>query len=145
MPTPPQLIGARVVLLLAIGGLSCSPPSRQRAIVPSVAVPLPQRVELERGGWRLVADLQRPVSLAQKAVPAVLLLNKAAGSRTAYTGLPAALAQRGVASLRLDLSAHAARESGRPRHGPADGTANAQSAARRLARVGIDAAVRTHG
>jgi hypothetical protein len=60
------LIGARVVLLLAIGGLSCSPPSRQRAIVPSVAVPLPQRVELERGGWRLVADLQRPVSRLRK-------------------------------------------------------------------------------
>lgn len=86
MPTPSQLIGARVVLLLAIGGINCSPSSRQRApIISPVAIPAPQRVELARGGWRLVADLQRPVPLAQRAaVPAVLLLNKAAGSRTAY-------------------------------------------------------------
>jgi dienelactone hydrolase len=62
------------------------------------------RVVVENEGWRLVGDLVVPPSRAP--VPAVLLLNKAAGNRTAYVGLARRLAERGIASLRLDLRGH---------------------------------------
>ncbi len=42
---------------------------------------------------------------AERPVPGVLLLHRAAGSREEYVDLALALAQRGVASLRLDLRA----------------------------------------
>lgn len=62
------------------------------------------RVVLESDGWRLVGDLQIPAR--QGRLPAVLLLNKAAGDRTAYEELARLLAERGIASLRLDLRGH---------------------------------------
>ncbi len=62
------------------------------------------RVVVPNDGWELVGDLRLPAS--QQAVPGVLMLNKAAGNRTAYEGLAAQLAARGVASLRLDLRGH---------------------------------------
>jgi len=62
------------------------------------------RVVIESDGWRLVGDLLLPAS--DRPVPAVLLLNKAAGDRRAYAALARALAGRGIGSLRLDLRGH---------------------------------------
>jgi dienelactone hydrolase len=62
------------------------------------------RVVIESEGWHLVGDLALPEDGARG--PAVLLLNQAAGNRTAYTELARVLAARGVASLRLDLRGH---------------------------------------
>lgn len=62
------------------------------------------RITLESAGWKLVGDLRIPDS--GERVPAVLLLNQAAGSRQVYEDLAASLAKRGVASLRLDLRGH---------------------------------------
>lgn len=62
------------------------------------------RVVIESGGWRLVGDLRLPAS--DQPSPAVLLLNKATGDRRAYTTLASDLADRGVATLRLDLRGH---------------------------------------
>jgi dienelactone hydrolase len=62
------------------------------------------RVVIESGGWQLVGDLRLPGS--GEPVPAVLLLNKAAGDRSPYKALADQLAQRNIASLRLDLRAH---------------------------------------
>lgn len=62
------------------------------------------RVVLESDGWRLVGDLRIPAG--EGRFPAVTLLNKAAGDRTAYEELARLLAERGIASLRLDLRGH---------------------------------------
>lgn len=62
------------------------------------------RVVIESDGWRLVGDLHLPDS--DRRSPAVLLLNKAAGDRRVYTTLASELAERGIASLRLDLRGH---------------------------------------
>jgi dienelactone hydrolase len=63
-----------------------------------------ERVVVESDGWRLVGDLRTPD--AEGPVPAVLMLNKAAGDRTVYMELAEHLARRGIASLRLDLRGH---------------------------------------
>jgi len=63
-----------------------------------------ERVEIASDGWRLVGDLQIPNSA--DAVAAVLLLNKAAGDRSAYDEIARCLADRGIASLALDLRGH---------------------------------------
>jgi dienelactone hydrolase len=66
-----------------------------------------EAVVIENDGWRLYGDLEIPAaSAASAAVPAVLMLNQAAGNRQAYEGLAAALAIKGIASLRLDLRGH---------------------------------------
>ncbi len=62
------------------------------------------RVTIPSQGWQLIGDLVMPVS--ERPVPAVLLLNKAAGDRSVYRDLAADLAERGMASLRLDLPGH---------------------------------------
>ncbi len=62
------------------------------------------RVEVESEGWELVGEIVLPA--ADQPVPAVLLLNKAAGNRDAYELLARHLADRGIASLRLDLRGH---------------------------------------
>lgn len=62
------------------------------------------RVIIDSDGWQLVGDLRLPAS--ERPVPAVLMLNKAAGDRSAYRELARQLAARGVASLRLDLRGH---------------------------------------
>jgi len=62
------------------------------------------RVEIASGDWILVGDLQVPVDDAP--IPAVLMLNQAAGNRSAYAGLAQELDRRGIASLRLDLRGH---------------------------------------
>lgn len=66
--------------------------------------PTTERAILESGGWRLVGDWTTPASGG--AVPAALLLHRAAGSRAEYTALASALARRGIASLSLDLRGH---------------------------------------
>ncbi len=62
------------------------------------------RVVIDSDGWRLIGELRLPTS--DQRIPAVLLLNKAAGDRRAYTTLASALADRGIATLRLDLRGH---------------------------------------
>lgn len=63
-----------------------------------------ERIVLESGDWRLVGDLVMPV--ASSPMPAVILLNRAAGDRRPYAELADQLARLGIASLRLDLRAH---------------------------------------
>jgi dienelactone hydrolase len=62
------------------------------------------RVVIENDGWQLVGDLLIPK--AKKPVPAVVLLNKANGSRAVYENLARHLAENGIASLRVDLRGH---------------------------------------
>jgi dienelactone hydrolase len=64
-----------------------------------------KRITIESDGWQLVGDLQIPVLKGRRA-PVVVMLHKANGSRAAYIALAQLLAQKGIASLRLDLRAH---------------------------------------
>ena len=73
-------------------------------IVASVNATEEKQVMVHSAGWELIGDLRLPDS--EGKVPAVLLLNKAAGDRRVYEELAAQLAERGVASLRLDLRGH---------------------------------------
>lgn len=61
-------------------------------------------VTIPSDGWQLHGDLQLPQTSGP--APVAVLLHKAAGSRSAYAGLARALADRGVASLRIDLRGH---------------------------------------
>jgi len=63
-----------------------------------------ERVVIHNHPWLLVGELQLPASDGPS--PAVLLLNQAAGDRTAYRDMAARLASKGIASLRLDLRGH---------------------------------------
>jgi dienelactone hydrolase len=87
-----------VTVLLLCAGLPC-----QRALAQAGSVD-ETRVVVESNGWQLIGDLALPAF--EGPVPGVLLLNKAAGDRTVYEGLAGQLAQRGIASLRLDLPGH---------------------------------------
>lgn len=62
------------------------------------------RVVVESAGWTLIGDLRLPP--IPGPVPAVLMLNHVARDRTDYAQLADLLADRGVASLRLDLRGH---------------------------------------
>jgi dienelactone hydrolase len=62
------------------------------------------RAVISNEGWELVGDLRLPSDTGP--VPAVLMLNQAAGDRTAYADLAQFLARRGVASLSFDLRGH---------------------------------------
>jgi dienelactone hydrolase len=64
----------------------------------------PEVVRLNSNGWILVGDLELPSS--SEPAPAALLLNRAAGSRTAYSALSARLTELGIAAFSLDLRAH---------------------------------------
>ncbi len=63
-----------------------------------------QRVVIESDGWKLVGDLLLPQ--AKHPVPAVIMLNRAAGDRTEYASLAVRLTEQGIASLRVDLRGH---------------------------------------
>ncbi|MCP4293904.1 MAG: alpha/beta fold hydrolase [bacterium] len=63
-----------------------------------------QRVTISSEGWELVGDLVIPDG--EGLSPAVLLLNQAGGNRSPYNELATLLAERGIASLRLDLRGH---------------------------------------
>lgn len=62
------------------------------------------RVTIASDGWNLVGDLTMPQS--KQPVPVVLMFNKANGTRDAYKALAKDLADRGIASLRVDLRGH---------------------------------------
>jgi dienelactone hydrolase len=70
----------------------------------SVAIASESTVNVASGDWVLVGDLSLPES--SERVPVVLMLNKAAGDRTAYEDMARALDDRNIASLRLDLRGH---------------------------------------
>ncbi|MEZ4429774.1 MAG: CocE/NonD family hydrolase [Nannocystaceae bacterium] len=78
-------------------------PAAEPAVTSSSHPAIVERVELRSGGWVLIGDFVAPA--ADHATPAALLLHRAAGSRGEYEQLARALAERGVASLRLDLRA----------------------------------------
>jgi len=65
---------------------------------------LGERVELESDGWVIVGDLVEPES--PEPVPAVLLLHMMPTDRTSYNKLAGFLAERNIASLRIDLRGH---------------------------------------
>jgi len=87
---------AAVLCLLAF-------PASGRGQVPPRAGEV--RVVVESRGWQLVGDLRVPGE-SDEPCAAVLMLNKAAGDRSVYRALAAQLADRGIASLRLDLPGH---------------------------------------
>jgi len=62
------------------------------------------RVVIDSRGWELIGNLRLPAS--KDPLPAVLMLNKAAGNRSTYRELALQLAARGIASLRVDLPGH---------------------------------------
>jgi dienelactone hydrolase len=62
------------------------------------------RVVVNSDEWKIVGDLLLPK--AKRPVPAVILLNKAAGDRRVYKLLARHLAENGIASLRIDLRGH---------------------------------------
>ena len=64
----------------------------------------PERISVQSEGWELIGDLQLPET--PEIVSAVLLLNKVAGNRHVYRELAGHLAERGIASLRLDMRGH---------------------------------------
>lgn len=68
------------------------------------APPALSSVTLQSDQWLLKGDFVAAAGAGRR--PAVLLLNKAAGDRTAYQSLANELARRGVHSLRLDLRGH---------------------------------------
>jgi dienelactone hydrolase len=63
-----------------------------------------EKIEVISQGWHLAGDLQIPES--DQPVPAVLMLNQAAGDRSVYRELANRLEARGIASLALDLRGH---------------------------------------
>ena len=98
-----------VILAIATGLIACSDHKNEQSQVTGNAAIIPdstleRRVEIQSRGWKLIGDLRIPVS--EKPLPVVLMLNKAAGDRTVYKTLATALADRGIASLRLDLPGH---------------------------------------
>lgn len=62
------------------------------------------RVIVESGEWELIGDLVIPQN--ESKPPVVLMLNKANGNREVYKKMVGHLADRGIASLRLDLRGH---------------------------------------
>lgn len=91
-------------VVAALSGACATETHTPEARPPAPPEDLETRVVVESRGWALVGDLQMPE--AEGPVPAVLLLNQAAGDRTVYAALAQQLADRGIASLRLDLPGH---------------------------------------
>ena len=63
-----------------------------------------QQIVINSDGWTLRADLQLPVSGPARAF--AILLHKAAGNRLAFVQMAEAMAESGIASLRVDLRGH---------------------------------------
>jgi len=61
-------------------------------------------VVIENEGWELVGDLRLPSG--GQPLAAVIMLNQADGTRASYSDLAEHLAERRLASLRLDLRGH---------------------------------------
>jgi dienelactone hydrolase len=62
------------------------------------------RIEIDSEGWTLIGDLTVPATEPLTAF--ALLLHKAAGDRKPYVTMAEAMADRGIASLRMDLRGH---------------------------------------
>lgn len=89
--------------------VSCAAPADDGAATTSsmmAATPTDKadRVRIVNDGWTLYGEWRTPDKMG--AYPAALLLHRAAGSRAEYDALGEALAERGVASLALDLRGH---------------------------------------
>lgn len=72
--------------------------------LPVAACAAETQVDIDSNGWQLIGDLNLPGLATQ--LPAVLMLNQAAGDRAVYAQLARQLADRDIASLRLDLPGH---------------------------------------
>jgi dienelactone hydrolase len=64
-----------------------------------------QRIEIESDGWKLIGTLRMPDN-ATGDVPLVILMHQFNNERSVYKKLAGLLAERGIASLRLDLRGH---------------------------------------
>jgi len=65
--------------------------------------PEEKRIIISSDGWELIGDLSQPnVSKA----PFVIMLNQAAGDRSAYAAMVPELNKRGIGTLRIDLRGH---------------------------------------
>jgi alpha-beta hydrolase superfamily lysophospholipase len=73
------------------------------ARTPPAVDPAVRTITVHSDGWELRGDLVLP---SVQPAPLVLMLNKAAGSRAVYVDLAHQLAERDIASLRLDLRGH---------------------------------------
>lgn len=78
--------------------------SAQLVALGKVSAKEERRVVVESNGWKIVGDLLVPKS--KRPLPAVILLNKAAGDRKIYERLARHLAENGIASFRVDLRGH---------------------------------------
>ena len=72
--------------------------------VPVNAGATAEPLRISSDGWVLHADLQTPAGGRPRAF--AILLHKAAGDRSAYAPMADALADSGIASLRIDLRGH---------------------------------------
>jgi dienelactone hydrolase len=85
-------------LIAAVGFCSLQPIGLGEVIAKD------KRIVIDSNGWKIVGNLLVPKS--NRLVPAVILLNKAAGDRRAYDNLARQLAEKGIASFRVDLRGH---------------------------------------
>jgi dienelactone hydrolase len=74
------------------------------ALLPSAQSALDQQITIPGTGWKLIADLRLPEGKTTRTF--AVLLHKAAGDRSAYLQMAQAMAENGVASLRVDLRGH---------------------------------------
>jgi dienelactone hydrolase len=100
-----MLLGLSVAIALFGCGQKPAEPESPAAAVQ--IEPVQSNIIIENEGWILHGDWHVPGHMAGKTdIPAVLMLHRAAGNRTEYTELARELAERGIASLALDLRGH---------------------------------------
>ena len=95
---------AASMMLAAAAACSKTPDAKTSPAPARAAVIVAEDIVIENEGWLLKGTLRRPETRAVK--PAALLLHRAAGHRGEYVDVAEALADRGVASLALDLRGH---------------------------------------
>jgi dienelactone hydrolase len=82
------------VFVLGLMLAACTPPDEGNG----------KKVTLTVSGWKIFGTLQIPES--DKPVPVVLLLHMKPTDRTSFNRLADLLAERGIASLRIDMRGH---------------------------------------
>jgi dienelactone hydrolase len=95
-----KLFRAATAILIIVGGCL----SVQSVALGKTAVRNERRIVVDSDGWKIVGDLLVPKN--KRPVPAVILLNKAAGDRRVYERFAIHLGEQGIASLRIDLRGH---------------------------------------